>query len=201
MYKKAMANGEQHVAEFRDVVETVLEKHRRLQAAADAQSSLRRIRPNNTGLRAAGLVFAHILPRQGRSSVFGLRPKELWGVADQYEYKFKNHSGRMALLSSIELPGTLVRRVEFSGSAPLLGISTERELDKEEAALAVTWIKSPHLYPEIHNQLASLLPTEVEATGAEFAKQNEARDQYQRDMEAVRRASIPGPDFYNRTIG
>lgn len=193
-----MANGAQHAAEFREIVETVLEKHKK--AEADANSSLRRIRPNNTGIRAAGLVFAHILPRQSRSSVFGLRPEEMWGVADKYEHRISRHSGRMAILSSIEKPDTLLRRIEFSGSSPLIGISTARTLNEAEAAAVIEWVRSPHIYPEVHHQLAILLPEEIEKTSREFAEQSEAKARFQKDMEDVRRAMTPGPEFDTQII-
>lgn len=117
----------------------------------------------------SGLSFASVDRYDGRDVCFGMNDEHLWGVASK---KLNRHGrvGRLAVVSSLDLPDSFIRRWSFESAMPTMPVDTEKSLKKlNELNDVLAWVKSPHLASDEFNRLAALKKTEIVQVDSELA--------------------------------
>lgn len=118
----------------------------------------------------SGLTFASVDKYDGRDVCFGMNDELLWGVASK-KLKWHGRVGRLAVVSSLDLPDSFIRRWSFESAMPTMPVDTTKPLTKlNELNDVLTWVRSPHLAGDEFNRFAALKKTEIVNVDSELAE-------------------------------
>jgi hypothetical protein len=118
----------------------------------------------------SGLSFTSVDTYDGRDVCFGMNDEHIWGVASK-KLNWHGRVGRLAVVSSEDLPDSFIRRWSFESAMPTIPVDTEKPLKKlNELNDVLTWVRSPHLAGDEFNRFAALYKTEIESVDSELAE-------------------------------
>ncbi|HSX27639.1 MAG TPA: hypothetical protein VLG25_02560 [Patescibacteria group bacterium] len=196
-----MASNEELVLEFREMVDRVIQHQ--VDKCNGANGGLRHSWPGyDKEAKTAGLQFVSVGPRDSRPSTFGLGSEHLWGVSPTSEYRVGRRTGRVALISTIEVPDKLHRRWQFEGAMEMTGAVASKDLVAQDDISAVlAWVRSPHLEVSAFSQITALSDEELKPVDEELRRIGESHDRLVEDLKALSRAHRISPEDWNRPIG
>jgi hypothetical protein len=176
-----MSNPAEQIAEFRDIVETVI--------ANNVEGQYGKWVGIHEQAQAQGLEYVSVSPTSSRPITVGLGPEHRWAMVSNNQ-RIGGYIGSVALLSLEGRDETLTRRVTIeSAMGPFFGIESQRELSEpDELDLALSWARSPHLYPRNLKALSALTPGEKTKVTAEKVQLQKSAEELQKSLNAIRDA-------------
>ena len=171
-----MSRSNETVQEFRSIVESVIDD------AYNESSPIAIIGDQHNKTSAAGLLFAHIHAGQSEDGRFDSPDsKEYWSVVGEEKIEVGKYVGSLIILSLVEVPDALIRQVYFGQSA-YFGTGIASQLNPEESAKAVEWVRSPHLNTGIAIDLITLRPDELVDIERQFREDRQASAAFRKEL-------------------